>query len=212
MSIRKLLVEGLDDKRIIPHLVEPHGIRWESAPKQYVVEIIPCEGDSQILAPGLIETHWSEREMKALGIILDADENAADRWLQVRNRCQEMFPNLPVNISPQGLVINKNDQKFGVWIMPDNQSRGMMETFLSCLIPDNGHPLWSEAQSACQRAKELGAPYKEAHQDKAKIHCWLSWQDPPGRQMHEAIIEKILDPKSPQSAVFIQWFRSLYDL
>ena len=86
----------------------------------------------------------------------------------------------------------------------------MMETFLKFLVPDPDDPILSFATKARDEAKSLGAPFKDAHADKAVIHTWLAWQDPPGRQLHDAIVQKILDPKSPHAAPFVRWFRSLY--
>ena len=108
------------------------------------------------------------------------------------------------------IATNPDGLKLGVWIMPDNESCGMMETFLKFLVPKSDDPILSFATKARDEAKSLGAPFKPAHADKAVIHTWLAWQDPPGRQLHDAIVQKILDPKSPHAAPFVAWFRSLY--
>nr|WP_293154524.1 DUF3226 domain-containing protein [Okeania sp. SIO2C9] len=55
-------------------------------------------------------------------------------------------------------------------------------------------------------------PFIENHTDQANIHTWLAWQNPPGRQLHNAVIERILNPKHPQAQIFINWFKTLYDL
>lgn len=36
-------------------------------------------------------------------------------------------------------------------------------------------------------ASALGAPYRQTHRDKAELHTWLAWQDPPGLQVHLAV-------------------------
>ncbi len=41
-------------------------------------------------------------------------------------------------------------------------------------------------QRAVADARSLGAPCIEAHVSKANIYTWLAWQDPPGRQLHQA--------------------------
>jgi hypothetical protein len=96
--------------------------------------------------------------------------------------------------------------------MPDNRLRGMLETFLAYLVPDTSQPLWQQAVKAFEEAQRLGAPCKVAHTDKAKIHTWLAWQDPPGRQLHNAVMERILDPTSPYARGFVNWFRLLYNI
>ena len=54
------------------------------------------------------------------------------------------------------------------------------------------------------------APYSDAHLDKALIHAWLALQDPPGQQLHSAIIQNILKPNVPHAEPFGKWFRKLY--
>lgn len=96
--------------------------------------------------------------------------------------------------------------------MPDNRISGMLETFLAYLIPEEGDALWEYAQEVATEAKNRGALFISAHQDKANIYTWLAWQKPPGRQLHDAVKFKMLNPKHPKSQTFIQWFKRLYDL
>ncbi|MDJ0619196.1 MAG: hypothetical protein QNJ63_21055 [Calothrix sp. MO_192.B10] len=61
-------------------------------------------------------------------------------------------------------------------------------------------------------AKSKGATFKEFHIDKANIYTCLAWQDSPGRQLHQAVKECILNPQHPQAQIFFNWFKNLYDL
>jgi hypothetical protein len=54
--------------------------------------------------------------------------------------------------------------------------------------------------------------YVDTHCDKANIYTWLAWQNPPGRQLHQAIIERILNPQHPNAQKFVKWFKNLYGL
>ena len=56
----------------------------------------------------------------------------------------------------------------------------MMETFLLFLRPADNTALHKLAETAVTQAHAVGAPFLEPHRDKALIHSWLSWQDPPG--------------------------------
>ncbi|MBD2171263.1 DUF3226 domain-containing protein [Anabaena sp. FACHB-709] len=47
--------------------------------------------------------------------------------------------------------------------------------------------------------------------NKAKIHTWLTWQEEPGRQLHQAITYKILNPQHPKAQTFVKWFKTLYE-
>ncbi len=212
-SPKTLLVEGDTDKRIIPELIEANGITWGEAPETWVANIKPCNGFENLVKPGLIETELKATGLQALGIIADANQHAAARWASLRTRLLGQFPDLPDKLPAEGLIEkNEGGQKVGVWLMPDNRSRGMMETFLTYLVPDDGNPLLEYAQHARDEAQVRGAPFKDTHADKATIHTWLAWQDPPGRQLHNAVTERILDPHHAYGEAFVTWFRSLFGL
>lgn len=206
-----LLVEGEEDKRVIPELVEANGVQWGNKPKDRIVEIKPLHGIEKLLDKNLINIELKASGLKILGIILDADEFPSKRWQSIRNCLIERFPDLPEQL-PQSGLIHLGEIKVGVWMMPDNKERGMLETFLQFLLPENGDSLWQFTEQSCRQAKEQGACFKDCHSDKAKIHTWLAWQNPPGRQLHNAITERILSPASPNAAVFMQWFKALFEV
>ncbi|PZV20155.1 MAG: hypothetical protein DCF12_22635 [Snowella sp.] len=123
------------------------------------------------------------------------------------------IPDLPEILPKTGLIHSvENNIKFGIWIMPDNQNKGMLETFLAYLVPDESDHLWQFAQNQAQQSKNYGATFKNVHKAKADIYTWLAWQDEPGRQLHEAIKEPILNATHPKSQDFVSWFKRLYDL
>lgn len=69
---------------------------------------------------------------------------------------------------------NPEGKTLGIWLMPDNRSRGMLETFLAYLVPGGGSDLWTHACEAVAEAYGRGAPCREVHHDKARIHTWLA--------------------------------------
>lgn len=213
---KRLIVEGEQDKRVIPELMEANGVNWTKGKEPVDIQSYGSDGfidhkkiSARLKASGL--TH--------LGLIIDADENPKDRWQSIRNAClkvegiQKSIDNFPEIMPETGLIINMiNHQKFGVWMMPDNQNRGMLETFLAYMIKDESEPLWLYAQEVVTEAKIKGAEFIDEHIDKAYIYSWLAWQKPPGRQLHNAIQEEILNPQHPKAQVFVKWFKDLYDL
>ncbi len=96
--------------------------------------------------------------------------------------------------------------------MPDNKMCGMLETFLTYMIPDENESIWNYAKTTVMEAQNIGASFIENNTDKANIHTWLAWQNSPDPQLHNAVMEKILNPKHPQAQIFINWFKKLYDL
>lgn len=211
-----LLVEGNSDKWVIPEFIEQNGIQWEISPKEYIVNIKPKDSKEKLLNEKIIKYELQARGLKSLGIVVDADENPQGRKQRIEQIYQSLGKTLGDNLTKDGLIFElESGKKFGIWMMPDNQNQGMLETFLSYLITENNpddNPLWQYIQEVVKEAKQKGATYKEKHLDKAKIHTWLAWQDEPGRQLHQAIKETILNPKHPLGQSFFRWFKELYNL
>jgi hypothetical protein len=152
---RLLLVEGEEDKRVIPWLIESAGISW-GAVESPIVKIVACEGVDTLLSPGFIETHLKISGLFSLGVMVDADENAEERWARIRARIAPRFPEAPSRITEEGVILRGDEAPaFGAWIMPDNINRGMLETFLMFLRPEDNQPLLDLADKAVSDAKTL---------------------------------------------------------
>lgn len=207
-----LIVEGDEDKRVIPELMESNGVVWIENNRP-IVHIRPYDGYENITAD-VIATELKASGLTVLGIVIDADENPLRRWESIRNAALPSMPGLPAELPDTGLVhTTANGIRFGIWLMPDNiNARGMLETFLAYLIPSGGNAIWALAKQAVQEAKGNGATFTAVHADKANIYTWLAWQKPPGRQLHQAITQRILDPAHPEAQKFMSWFKTLYEL
>lgn len=211
-----LLVEGIDEKWVLPQLIEKLGVVWGEANEshKWPAQIKVYDGVEKLLAPDEIGTVAKGGGVKRIGVIVDADTDAQARWEWVRREASKAFPSIPETLSTDGIIcVNEDGVKFGVWVMPDNRATGMLETFLGLCVPDRTQGLWPFVEKHCDDARTVhSAPYKSVHRDKALIHSWLALQNPPGQQMHSAIIQKILVPSSPHAAVFLSWFCKLFDL
>ena len=208
----RLLVEGRKDQFAIASLMAAH-IPWGDSPEEWPVLIREFDGVENLLERGRIALEWKASGMQRLGVVVDANDDFEGRWDRVRDRCAKFFPNLPRDLPQDGLVRVAPDQRrLGVWIMPDNRSRGMLETLLKFLVPDQDNPLWKYAQSTVEQARRKGASFKEQHHDKAEVHTWLAWQDEPGLPLGLALIRKCLDPNSKHAMPFVRWFKKLFEL
>jgi hypothetical protein len=207
---RILLVEGKDELRVLPELLELAGIAWPKGDEP--VRIEEQDGITKLLAPGFIEATLKASGVQAVGIIVDANGDPAGRWAQVRSRVVESYPDLPLELSPSGVVHLRSEKpRIGVWLMPDNVRTGMLETLLLALrIGDPA--LHDHARDATERARICGAPFRDAHREKAELHAWLAWQDPPGRQLHDAVRARALPAAPSVTDVFVAWFRRLFEL
>ena len=221
-----LLVEGHDDLFVVAEVFEKAtGIEWEPTKKQYLIDIVWCGSDNQVLTD--IGDRWKESGRKILGVVIDADSSGS-RWAQVRDHSpDETSGALPRELPPDGLVLDlARGRRFGVWIMPDNQSHGMMETFLARLRSSMPQELGAHVVSAMNRAQELMTayatdhpnahppvrPWRDLQADKAELHTWLAWQNPPGLQLHEAVMKQLLDVQAPLAQAFVGWIKRLYSL
>jgi hypothetical protein len=201
-----LLVEGDNDKRVIPEFIEQNGILWELNPQEYIVKIKAKDSKENLLSQTEIKTELKASGLEALGIVVDADENPQTRKQRIEQIYESLGKNLNDNLSDNGLIFQLNSGiKFGIWMMPNNYNQGMLETFLSYLIEENNpndNSLWQYVEEVVVEASKRGATYKEVHLDKAKIHTWLAWQDEPGNQLHQAIKYKIFNSSHPKGQSF----------
>ena len=207
-----LLVEGKEDQYAIAELMAKH-VPWGKTEREWPVYIQPLGGVTQLLNEVIIGTYLKSSEAAICGIVLDANESFHVRWQQLRRCCEREFPSIPDDLPKEGLVLdNSSGRRLGVWIMPDNSSRGMLETFLTYLVRDQSDQLWLHACASADGATGKGAPYKRAHVDKARMHTWLAWQDPPGLPLGLAILQNVLSAEATGAGPFVRWFRSLFKL
>lgn len=206
-----LLVEGKNDRRIIPELVERAGVSWGPRGNE-IVRVHEIDGYANLAVQ--FRAQLKNAGLLRLGIIIDANSDPAKRWTSVSATLAQVctLPSTPV---PSGFIgsLTGSVKRLGVWMMPDNNTRGMMETFLLALRPAANAALLGYVGSAVDTARQThGAPFSATHRDKALIHTWLAWQDPPGCQMHDAVKQSMLDAASPYAQAFITWFKELYEI
>ncbi|WP_374544825.1 DUF3226 domain-containing protein [Rhodoblastus sp.] len=210
-SRKHLLVEGVDDVYAIAQLMGHH-VPWGSHKDSRPVKIVDCGGVEKLLDRTYISTLIKSREVEILGIMIDADEDMHSAWTRVRDICKEQFEDTPDIMPKEGLILKNDKKKLGVWIMPDNASSGMLETFLAYLVPSASQEIWDLATASTQSAMDTGATCKAAHLQKAQIHTWLAWQDPPGQAFGNALVKKTLDPNAESALCFVCWFKELFEL
>lgn len=206
-----LLVEGLGDRHVITQLYEAFGT-WGNSKSEYPFEIRECKGNSDLLQVVLPERLKSS--VRTIGVVIDADEDPVSCWNSFRNTCLSRFPGIPDLCPESGLIWqNAQGRRLGVWLMPDNRQRGMLEAFLQFLIPTDAASLWQFSSDVARDARSAhGAPYREVHVDKARIHTWLAWQDPPGQIFGDAIKDRCLQPNTPLARQFMDWIWRLFEL
>ena len=143
-----LIVEGQDDLFAVVGLMRFH-VEWGDG----AVEIEPTNGVEEILQQGFPSAKVKQREVQIVGVLIDADMNPKGRYQRIRQLSLGLFPNMPESLPAEGLIVDGEEKRLGVWVMPDNQSEGNLETFLRYLVPSAQEVLWR----ACTGEFEGGA-------------------------------------------------------
>lgn len=212
----KLHVEGIDDQHSVIHLLIRNGItydpeKFDLSPRE-LPKLEQLKGIEPLL-DGIIPAVKSSTN-RTIGFLLDADKPLIDRWRSVADRLRTVgVPHLPEQPPAEGFIGEsvQHKAKVGVWLMPDNVQDGKLEDFLRTLI-DEHDGLIEHAESATEGAKTRGAAFADADRINAVIHAWLAWQIEPGKPYGLAIKAKYFNHDSPTAAVFVKWFKTLYQL
>jgi len=209
-SRSELRVEGINDVHVIGNLIKHYGIDYTNNPLAPV--IVEKRGIKPLL--DVIEPAIESSGGRIFGFVLDADDSPADRWAGVRQRLMNtQVADVPAE-PPEGGFIGESPKfksRVGVWLMPDNRRSGALELFLRDLVPEHD-PVIDHARSSTEQAKGLGAGFRPIDALKATIHCWLAWQENPGRPYGTAITCKYFDHEHPTARQFVEWFKSLYQI
>lgn len=201
-----LLVEGVDDKHVLMHVCDTRKVGR-------LDEITPQDGVDKLLEN--FPQYLKESDVEALGIVIDADTDLAARWESLRNRLTDAkYEHVPKRPAPDGTILDSPGgtlllPRVGIWIMPDNQSEGILENFLRFLVPD-GSALFEHVESSIAAIPEGEQRFSQLAQPKAIIHTWLAWQEEPGKPLGTAITARYLDSTVAQVDVLVSWLKRLF--
>ncbi|EIJ42292.1 hypothetical protein BegalDRAFT_1398 [Beggiatoa alba B18LD] len=206
---KRLIVEGIDDQYTVINLLARHGVDWNN--KKTRVEIDNAKGWTEALTalPTTIKSY------ERIGIILDADLSVENRWQSVCDRINAVMNDLGLSVSlptepdKAGTIIPLNNKCVGIWLMPNNQTIGKLEDFLSYLIPEQDY-CWEYAQQATAEARKKGAMFSELDKIKACVHTWLAWQKESGLPFGTAIKARYFSHDTPEALTFVNWFNRLF--
>ncbi len=196
---RVLLVEGTDDEHVVRHLCHGHQPmpQFSIRNKEGIENLLDDIG-LEILAPG----------RKAIGILVDANDDLDARWDAVANRLRDENIEVPSSPESTGTII-PSTPRVGLWLMPDNTSPGELENFVSEMIPDDD-PIWPRSQSYIDDIPESERKFTEKKILRAKVHAWLATRRDP-RPMGTAIRARDLHTDGTLSTTFAKWLRQLFE-
>ena len=196
---RVLLVEGPNDKHVVLHLCNFH----EEMPKFWILD---KEGIEVLLEAIGSEVRAPSR--KAVGILVDANDDLDARWRAVANRLREENIEVPSNPELTGTIIDSTP-RVGIWLMPNNESPGELENFVSEMIP-NDDPVWPLSADYIDGLPQADRKFTEKKILRAKLYAWLATREDP-RQMGAAIGARDLRVDGPLSTRFASWLRQLFE-
>ena len=93
--------------------------------------------------------------------------------------------------------------------MPDNQMKGILETFLRSLIP-KPNALFDYVKTSVAAIPDSERRFKPRKEPKAIIHTWLAWQEEPGMPPGWAITSHFLDANVAEVDVLVSWLKRLF--
>lgn len=199
---KKLLVEGNDDQHVIWALCEKFTVNEN-------FDVIDCEGITKLYEQ--LPIRFKQAQVNTIGLIIDADSEIKDRWKSISTLLSLQGFTIPENIPLEGLILKDNSGfKIGVWIMPNNNENGMLEDFISFLVPkeDKILPIVNDTLKAIEN-QGLNQ-YSLIHKSKATIHSWLSLQSDPGTPMGLGITKRYLTTDEETCLKLVNWLKELY--
>ncbi len=198
---KQLLVEGNDDFHTIMALCQKFNIKEN-------FDIVDCKGIDTLFAE--LPVRLRQPEIDTLAIIVDADTEINNRWDTIKSIFFKSGIVIHDEINAGGLIVKSEDITIGVWIMPNNKLNGMLEDFISFLIP-NEDELLPIAQQTLELIENSNLnKYISSHKSKALIHCWLAWQENPGTPMGQAITKKFLTTDEETCQKLIVWLQTVF--
>lgn len=201
-----LLVEGNNDAHVMMHVCGNRGV-----PK---LDCVRPHGDVESLLEAFPVQLKASQEGDVVGVVVDADERIDARWRSVHdifvsagyeNVPEEPFPDGTILDAPWGTLL----PRAGVWLMPDNRTNGILEDFLSFLVPFPS-PLFEHVTKSVAAIPEPDRLFRPKAEPKAIIHTWLAWQKEPGMPLGKAISAKFLDASVTQVDVLVEWLTRLF--
>jgi hypothetical protein len=156
-QLRPLFVEGNDDVHVVANLCKFYGISVtmprKSPLESDVFEIVDKGGISNLL-----ETLPTEIKVRSqgdvLGMVVDADLDLLARWNSIKDILTQKGYKVPKKPALEGTILRNDDlPTVGIWLMPDNHLRGMLEDFVAKLVPENDI-LWNYALESVQSLPE----------------------------------------------------------
>ena len=144
---------------------------------------------------------------KAIGILVDANNDIDARWNDVTNRFRKANIQAPPSPQSTGTIID-GQPRVGIWPMPDNASTGELEDFVMQMISE-GDPVWPRSKRYIREIPQADRKFQEDKIQRAELYAWLATRENP-RQMGSAIGSHDLNVDGDLCRNFLAWLKALF--
>ena len=198
---KKLFVEGNDDQHVIWALCQRFNIHEN-------FDVVDTEGIDNLLIQ--IPVRLKQAGITTIGVIIDADNNIQSRWISISQTFVQQGFNFPEVLPNEGLIINQNNIRISIWVMPNNNTNGVLEDFISFLIPNEDQLIEIVKDNLNNIEQQNLNKYQILHKPKALVHSWLALQEDPGTPLGLAITKRYLTTKEETCSRLVDWLTSTF--
>ena len=214
-----LLVEGQSDKHLVWQLcsrnassfhVTRHGHNLSVALRRQATDFLISEKGSRSELIKSIRQEVEVPSRRAVGILVDVDEDLERCWEDVAAGFSRTNVQLPSSPEPTGTIVPERDgqPRTGIWLMPDNGSHGEIEDFVLSMMP-KGDRTWPLSDGYIESIPLSDRKFSPGKSDKAKLHAWLATRSEPGR-MGAAVGHGDLEINGQLCQNFLLWLERLF--
>lgn len=220
MSEKILLVEGGSDSGFFRSLTNRIGIGDLSIKPPTDVSQ-PSNGvDNVIKSLPLILRQITDGSTCRLGVVIDADYTSNSngpehRYNQVTNELKKYNYTIPVYAPKNdGHIFTNNEgmPNVGLWIMPNNESDGMLEDLIICSVKSEQQKNLLDHATTSVNALPVTLFNIKIHLQKALTNTLLSWQKYPGSGLSSAIRDNIIDLECAEMKNLCSWLSIVFNL
>lgn len=228
---RLLIVEGATDKKLMHRLCKELGIGdldviLPITPEELLTDEDIANGSSGNGKNGAIErlidliTNLRDEDnaLQHLAMVVDADQHQNGHGYQrtfddisQKLRDQGYTQDEEASTKACGLIFSHSDglASIGVWIMPNNQEDGALESWISACINNTELPLFNHATTVVNElSTSFNRTFTGNKKAKAEVATWLAWQKSPSIGLYAAV--GLLDSQSSEYKNLVTWLNYVF--
>ncbi|MDE0269159.1 MAG: hypothetical protein OXI96_09065 [Acidimicrobiaceae bacterium] len=173
-----LIVEGKEDRLVFKELCDHWGLEDIQIVEMEGIENLRARLEVLVRDPGF-------RSLRTLGITRDADKNAQNAFQSVRNVLTD-FPQFRTKLPSRAGVRNRGHPATAVFIVPDNESPGNLETMLNRTKSGDSISICIEEYFNCL-SQQTGFSLSGSRLDKARAHARVAASSNPARSVGHSV-------------------------